>query len=141
LFEPAELAYIANNYIYADHDQTLTGSAGISYLWQPTRFSSDLIYGSGLRNGFANTGTVPPYAQVNLGATHDFVLPASTGLGPLTLRFDVINLFDKFYEIRDGSGIGCSRRNTGRSGDFSRASPRSSEDPILCPALLVATRT
>ena len=25
---------------------------------------------------------------------------------PTTLRFDVVNLFDKIYEIRDGSGIG-----------------------------------
>jgi outer membrane receptor protein involved in Fe transport len=25
---------------------------------------------------------------------------------PITLRFDVVNLFDKIYEIRDGSGIG-----------------------------------
>ncbi len=25
---------------------------------------------------------------------------------PLTLRFDVVNLFDSVYEIRDGSGIG-----------------------------------
>ncbi|HLH12994.1 MAG TPA: TonB-dependent receptor [Methylovirgula sp.] len=106
LFDPAELAYIASNYIYTDHDQTWTGSAGISYLWQATRFSADLIYGSGLRNGFANTGTVAPYTQVNLGVTHDFILPASTGLGPLTLRFDVVNLFDTVYQIRDGSGIG-----------------------------------
>jgi outer membrane receptor protein involved in Fe transport len=106
LFDPAELAYIANDYIYTDHDQTLTGSAGISYLWQATRFGAVLIYGSGLRNGFANTGTVPPYAQVNLGMTHDFKLPENSGLGPLTLRFDIVNLFDEIYEIRDGSGIG-----------------------------------
>jgi hypothetical protein len=106
LFDPAELAYISDHYIYTDHDQTWTGSAGISYLWRQTRFSADLIYGSGLRNGFVNTGTVSPYAQINLGMTHDFVLPASTGLGPMTLRFDIVNLFDAVYEIRDGSGIG-----------------------------------
>jgi outer membrane receptor protein involved in Fe transport len=29
-----------------------------------------------------------------------------TGTGALTVRFDVINLFDKVYEIRSGSGIG-----------------------------------
>ena len=28
------------------------------------------------------------------------------GTGPLTVRFDVINLADKVYEIRSGSGIG-----------------------------------
>ena len=25
---------------------------------------------------------------------------------PMTLRFDIVNLFDKIYELRDGSGIG-----------------------------------
>ncbi|REF85924.1 outer membrane receptor protein involved in Fe transport [Methylovirgula ligni] len=106
LFDPDELAYISDHYIYTDHAQTLTGSAGISYLWQATKFSADLIYGSGLRNGFANTGTVAPYTQVNLGISHEFRLPGNSGLGPLELRFDVVNLLDNIYEIRDGSGIG-----------------------------------
>ncbi len=106
LFGAAEIAYISNNYIYTDHDQTLTGSGGVSYLWQGTRFSADLIYGSGLRNGFANTGTVAPYAQVNLGLTHEFAMPKDSGLGPMVLRFDVVNLLDNVYMIRDGTGIG-----------------------------------
>jgi outer membrane receptor protein involved in Fe transport len=106
LFDPDELAYISNHYIYTDHAQTLTASAGAAYLWQATKFSADLIYGSGLRNGFANTGTVAPYAQVNLGVSHEFRLPGTSGLGPLEVRFEIVNLFDNIYEIRDGSGIG-----------------------------------
>ncbi len=106
LFAPDELAYISNYYIYTDHAQTLTASAGAAYLWQATKLSADLIYGSGLRNGFANTGTVAPYTQVNLGVSHEFRLPGNSGLGPLELRFDVVNLLDNIYEIRDGSGIG-----------------------------------
>jgi outer membrane receptor protein involved in Fe transport len=104
LFDPVELNYIANNYVYTDHAQFLTASAGASYLWQGTKFSASMIYGSGLRDGFANTGTVPSYTQVNLGVSHDFniVSPAK----PTTLRFDIVNLFDSIYQIRDGSGIG-----------------------------------
>ena len=64
-----------------------------------------MIYGSGLRDGFANTGTVPSYTQVNLGVSHDFNIVSSANK-PTTLRFDVVNLFDTIYEIRDGSGIG-----------------------------------
>jgi outer membrane receptor protein involved in Fe transport len=104
LFAPDELAYIANNYIYTDHAQFLTASAGGSYLWNGTKFSASMIYGSGLRNGFANTGTVPAYTQVNLGVSHDFNIVSATK--PTTLRFDVVNLFDTIYQIRDGSGIG-----------------------------------
>jgi outer membrane receptor protein involved in Fe transport len=104
LFDPAELAYIANNYVYTDHAQLFTASAGASYLWNGTKFSASMIYGSGLRDGFANTGTVPSYTQVNLGLSHDFNIVAANK--PTTLRFDVVNLFDTIYEIRDGSGIG-----------------------------------
>jgi outer membrane receptor protein involved in Fe transport len=104
LFDPARLAYIASNYIYTDHSQVLTASAGASYLWNGTRFSASMIYGSGLRSGFANTDHVPSYTQVNLGISHDFNIVAPNK--PTTLRFDVVNLFDTIYEIRDGSGIG-----------------------------------
>lgn len=104
LFDPDELAFIANNYVYTDHAQLLTASIGGSYLWKGTKFSADMIYGSGLRDGFANTSTVPPYTQVNLGVSHDFNIVSPTK--PTTLRFDVVNLFDTIYQIRDGSGIG-----------------------------------
>ncbi len=50
------------------------------------------------------TRILPFYTQVNLGVSHDFITPASTK--PLTVRFDVVNVFDSIYEIRDGSGIG-----------------------------------
>ena len=104
LFAPDELAYIANAYVYTDHAQLLTASAGASYLWNGTKFSADMIYGSGLRDGFANTTTLPSYTQVNVGVSHDFNWVSATK--PTTLRFDVVNLFDTIYQIRDGSGIG-----------------------------------
>jgi len=104
LFDPDELAYIATHYIYTDHSQWVTASAGASYKWNDTSFSANMIYGSGLRSGFANTDHVPSYTQVNMGVSHDFYLVAPNK--PTTLRFDVVNVFDKIYEIRDGSGIG-----------------------------------
>ncbi len=104
LFAPDELAFIANHYIYTDHAQALTASAGASYLWNGTRFSASMIYGSGNRSGFANADHVPSYTQVNLGISHEYLFPGWSK--PTTLRFDVVNLFDSIYEIRDGSGIG-----------------------------------
>src|SRR4029077_8349159 len=67
LFDPDELAYIATHYIYTDHSQILTASAGASYLWNDTRLTASIIYGSGLRSGFANLDHVPSYTQVNVG--------------------------------------------------------------------------
>jgi outer membrane receptor protein involved in Fe transport len=104
LFDPDELAFIANNYVYTDHAQILTASLGGSYLWNGTKFSASMIYGSGLRDGFANTTTVSPYTQVNLGVSHDFNIVSPTK--PTTLRLDVVNAFNTIYQIRDGSGIG-----------------------------------
>jgi outer membrane receptor protein involved in Fe transport len=103
LFGNDELAYIANNYVYTDHAQTWTASAGASYLWQGTKFSANMVYGSGLRSGFANTEHVAPYATANIGLSRDFTVP---DLGKFTARFDVVNVFDTVYELRDGSGIG-----------------------------------
>lgn len=104
LFDPDELAYIASHSIYTDHAQLLTASAGASYLWNGTRFSASMIYGSGLRAGFANTDHVPAYTQVNVGLSREFLAPGVAK--PTTLRFDIVNLFDSMYQIRDGSGIG-----------------------------------
>ncbi|HTR58796.1 MAG TPA: TonB-dependent receptor [Casimicrobiaceae bacterium] len=102
-FDPDELTYIADHFIYLDHDQTWTGSAGASYTWQETTFSVSALYGSGLRRGFANTEHVPSYTQVDLGVSRNFVLP---GIGKILGRFTIVNVFDKSYELRDGSGVG-----------------------------------
>ena len=104
LFAQDELNYIASHSVYTDHAQVLTASAGASYLWNGTRFSASMIYGTGLRSGFANTDHLPSYTQVNVGLSHDFNIVAPNK--PTRLRFDVVNLFDRIYQIRDGSGIG-----------------------------------
>ena len=95
--------YLATHWIYTDHNQFVTGSAGLSYLWNGTTFSTDMIYGSGLRAGDANIDTEPPYAQFNVGLAHDFAMPDGK---PLTVRFDVVNILDTIYQLRSGSGIG-----------------------------------
>ncbi|HZZ36456.1 MAG TPA: TonB-dependent receptor, partial [Caulobacteraceae bacterium] len=117
-FDPAELAYIADHFIYLDHSQTYTASAGASYRWDKFRLSGDLIYGSGLRADGAvpNGGHVPGYVQFNLASVYTLDLGAA---GPLDLRFDIVNLFDEQYLIRDGSGVGVGAPQWGpRRGFF-----------------------
>ena len=55
-----EYAYISKNYIFADDVQLITASAGLSYRLGSTLVSTDMVYGSGLRAGFANLDHVPP---------------------------------------------------------------------------------
>ena len=62
-----------------------------------------MVYGSGLRSGDFNTDHVAPYATANLGVSHEFKVPNGK---PVTARFDVVNLMDTVYQLRDGSGIG-----------------------------------
>jgi outer membrane receptor for ferrienterochelin and colicins len=130
-FAPEELGYIAANYIHLDHEQQQTASGGVSYLWHDTRFSADFLVGSGLRASLplpagettAYGGTfipngdhLPTYTQVNTGLTHIFQIP---GAGTLTARVDVINLFDKEYQIRNGTGVGVGAPQFGpRRGLF-----------------------
>ena len=112
-FSQAQLDYIATHYIALDHEERVSASGGVSYLLHGTRLSADLLFGSGLRedgpdgaladgSGIPNGTHTPSYLTVNLGASHDFQMAG----GPLTVRFDIINLTDKLYEIRSGSGIG-----------------------------------
>jgi outer membrane receptor for ferrienterochelin and colicins len=124
-FSPDDFNYVANHWISLDHEQQYTGSTGASYAWKSTgtRASIDMLFGSGLRcsgpprcgaviilpSGASapNSGHLPYYRQVNLGIVQ--ALPFQ-GLGDSkdkpTVRFDVINLFDQIYEIRNGTGAG-----------------------------------
>jgi outer membrane receptor for ferrienterochelin and colicins len=117
-FTAQQLAYITDNFIHLDHEERVSASGGASYTWLGTRFNIDMIFGTGLRDdlqlvapsptlpygmNIPNGDHTPSYTQWNFGLTHDFRDGAP---GPLTARFDVINLFDKIYEIRSGTGIG-----------------------------------
>jgi outer membrane receptor protein involved in Fe transport len=122
LFGADELAYIASHYINTDHAQQWTGSEGASYFWQDMRFSASMVYGSGLRSGFANTDHVAPYATANIGISHEIAVPDGK---PITVRFDVVNVFDTIYELRDGSGIGVFAPQFGmRRGFFAGISKK-----------------
>lgn len=102
-FDAEELAYINNHWVNLDHDQRLTASAGVSYRYAGTTYMTDVLFGSGLRNGFANTDRLPAYWQMNVGAARDFNLPM---LGKFKTRLTVLNVFDRSYQLRDGTGIG-----------------------------------
>ena len=98
-----ELDYIATHWVHLDHDQRLASSGGVNYDWNGTRLGADFLYGSGLRHEFANSAHLPQYYNLNLSVDRKFDLPT---LGDVDLRVAVINVTDRVYELRDGSGIG-----------------------------------
>ena len=104
LLDATEYTYLLTNYHNTDDSQFMTGSAGASYKWDKTLLSVSATYGSGLRSGFANMDHLPAYLNVNLGSSREFEFISAEK--PLTLRFDIVNLFDRIYELRSGTGIG-----------------------------------
>ena len=131
LFDPADAAYVKNNWIYLDHDQRLSGSFGVAYTWNEsarysTRLYADALYGSGLRadgggtedaagDPIPNGASVPEYYSISFGAEQSFTV----GKGKiLKARLDVVNVTDNSYELRDGSGVGVNAAQFGERLGF-----------------------
>lgn len=111
LFASDELAYAQNHYIFLDHDQRVTISGGIAYeLATHTKLLLDALFGSGLRDGFDNLGKVPTYETFNTSIVQTYK--------HFEARFDIVNIFDKVYEIRDGSGVGVTAPSYGQRRSF-----------------------
>jgi outer membrane receptor protein involved in Fe transport len=124
-FAPEELAYIQDHFIYTDHSQKLSASGGGSYTIHDGLGSLiptvDFIYGSGLRtddpNGIVpNGGELPGYWVFNAGISQKF--DGRGALKGLTVRADVLNLFDKKYQIRSGEGVGVGAPQWGQRRGF-----------------------
>ncbi len=102
-FSPEEVEYMETHWYHLDHDQNWTGSAGGSYKWGQAKVYADTLYGSGLYSGFCNETELPSYMTVNVGMTYDVKLSPGNNI---KFRFDITNVGDLKYEIRDGNGIG-----------------------------------
>jgi len=123
-----DVNYVKTHWIYLDHDQTISLSSGVSYLFQEahqhsTRLYADGLYGTGLRtDGMAPDGTkipngasVPSYYSINLGAEQALHL---AGKQFLKARLDVVNVLDRVYELRNGSGVGVNAAQFGMRRGF-----------------------
>lgn len=124
-FAPDELAYIAGHYIFTDHSQNWTASGGASVTIHDgigTLVPAiDFLYGDGLRADdpagiVPNGGKLPSYVTANIGIAQNLDGPGV--LKGLSIRVDVVNLFDKSYLIRDGSGVGVGAPQYGARRGF-----------------------
>jgi len=102
-----ELDYINGNWVYMDHDQRFTSSASVAYKWSGVLLAADAFFGSGMRRtpegGTPNSSHLPSYLQVNIGVGREF---QTWQAGKLSVRLSAVNLFDRSYEVRDGTGVG-----------------------------------
>ena len=124
-FSQKNLDYIRDNYIFTDHSQrwTLSGGGSVSMKDGLGTLvpSADVLYGDGLRAGdpnrvVPNGGKLPSYITANLGIAQNFDGPGP--LKGLSIRFDIVNVFDKAYALRDGSGVGVGAPQFGARRGF-----------------------
>lgn len=124
-FAQDELDYISNHYIFTDHSQNWTASGGASVTIHDgigTLVPAvDFLYGDGLRADdpagiVPNGGKLPSYVTANIGIAQNLDGPGA--LKGVSIRFDVVNLFDKSYLIRDGSGVGVGAPQYGARRGF-----------------------
>ena len=124
-FSHQTLDYVHDHYIFTDHSQKWTASGGGSMTIRNSAGTLvptfDIAYGDGLRKAdpaeiVPNGAKLSSYVNVNAGIAQNF-----TDEGPLnglTVRFDVVNLFDKTYLLRDGSGVGIGAPQYGQRRGF-----------------------
>ena len=129
LFSPADLAYVQNHWIYLDHDQTYSATAGVSYRYKEAHEAStmgylDIVTGSGLRqdataadgSNIPNGASVPNYYELNIGVEQVFKIAHKQFL---KARLDVVNITDNVYELRSATGVGVNAAQYGmRRGIF-----------------------
>src|SRR5438045_8481863 len=105
-FGQDELDYIDEHWVYMDHDQRLTSLAGVAYTWSNILFLADAFFGSGMRStpvgGTPNSDHLPASVEVNVVVGREI---QASWRGKLGVRLSIVNLFDRAYEIRDGTGV------------------------------------
>jgi outer membrane cobalamin receptor len=109
-FDPDELLFIETHHIPIDHQPLVGIASGVSYDWRPYSFGIDAIYSSGLVGGFADQDSEPAVLQFNVNAQRSFRVP---GIGTITDRLILLNIFDRTNLIRPAEGIGIFQSSYG----------------------------
>jgi hypothetical protein len=102
-FDAEELAYIDTHAIVLDHQPLVGLAGGLAYAWRGYAVSLDGVYSSGMRGGFADQTRLPQVIQVNAAVQKSWRI---AGVGRITDRVTVLNLFDRVNLIRPAEGIG-----------------------------------
>lgn len=102
-FDPDELAQIDSRGLVLDHAPLVGVASGLTWAHRGWTVSLDEAYSSGLRSGFADQTALPQVIQVNAAVARSWRVP---GVGQITNRVTVLNLFDRVNLIRPQDGIG-----------------------------------
>jgi outer membrane cobalamin receptor len=103
---------LGGDYQFLDHVQINTANAGLS--WAQGGFWATLsgLYGSGLRTGPNNSGSLPAHATMD--ATLGYQFKSDNWFGDWKLSGDLLNIFDDAYPITVANGYNGSHYAPGR---------------------------
>ena len=103
LFSPDELAFIATTSSFWIMTNAIPPPPASPTVTRARRLTRICCMAMACAAGLPTRTRFPPIYIFNVGFTHNVRLPK---FGKVQLRFDIVNLFDKGYELRSGSGIG-----------------------------------
>ncbi len=103
---------IPQGYLFLDHVQVHTANAGITYSTDHIRWSTQGLFGSGLRTGPNNTLSLPSHFSLDSSIGYNF--HGDSWLSKAKLSFDVVNIFNNVYPLTVANGFNASHYAAGR---------------------------
>jgi outer membrane cobalamin receptor len=103
---------LGGDYQVLDHVQINTANAGLTYSQGGFWLGASGLYGSGLRTGPDNSGTLP--GHFTMDATVGYAFQGGNWLSDWKLSGDVLNIFDDAYAVTVANGFNGSHYAAGR---------------------------
>lgn len=104
---------IPQGYLFLDHVQISTANAGVAWSTDHWLWSTQALFGSGLRTGPNNTLSLPAHCTFDTTLGYDFhghsFLPKSK------IALDVLNILDNAYPVTVSNGFNASHYAPGRT--------------------------
>lgn len=100
------------DYQFLDHVQVQTANAGLTYTKNNLWWTTDLLYGSGLRTGPDNSASLPSHFTMDTTVGYEFL--GDEWYTRFKLSGDILNIFDNVYPITVANGFNGSHYAAGR---------------------------
>ena len=100
------------DYQFLDHVQLHTANAGVTYARDNVWWSTQGLFGSGLRTGDSNAQSLPGHFTAD--TTVGYVFHGDTWLSKVKVSVDMLNIFNNAYPITIANGFNGSHYAAGR---------------------------
>jgi hypothetical protein len=99
-------------YSFLDHVQIHTVNAGLTYSQDRVRWTTQGLYGSGLRTGANNSVSMPSHFTMDTTVGYDF--HGDSWISKTKVSFDMLNIFNNGYPLTYANGYNGAHYAAGR---------------------------